>query len=56
MVRHHIPTAKYVEVTDFEKACKEVDHFDFPLVIKADGLAAGKVLSLLKTKKMPFLL
>ena len=42
MVRHHIPTAKYVEVTDFEKACKEVDHFDFPLVIKADGLAAGK--------------
>ena len=51
MVRHHIPTAKYVEVTDFEKACKEVDHFDFPLVIKADGLAAGKGVVIVENKE-----
>lgn len=51
MVRHHIPTAKYVEVTDFEKACKEVDRFDFPLVIKADGLAAGKGVVIVENKE-----
>lgn len=51
MIRHHIPTAKYVEVTDFEKACKEVDHFDFPLVIKADGLAAGKGVVIVENKE-----
>ena len=51
MVRHHIPTAKYVEVTDFEKACKEVDHFDFPLVIIADGLAAGKGVVIVENKE-----
>ena len=51
MVRHHIPTAKYIEVTDFEKACKEVDHFDFPLVIKADGLAAGKGVVIVENKE-----
>ena len=50
MIRHHIPTAKYVEVTDFEKACKEVDQFDFPLVIKADGLAAGKGVVIVENK------
>lgn len=42
MIRHNIPTAKYVEVNDFNQACREVDNFDYPLVIKADGLAAGK--------------
>lgn len=51
MIRHHIPTAKYVEVTDFEKACKEVDQFDFPLVIKADGLAAGKGVVIVENKE-----
>ncbi len=42
MIRHHIPTARYVEVTDYQDAVNQIDHFDFPLVIKADGLAAGK--------------
>ena len=42
MVRHHIPTARYVEVNDFDTACKEIAQFSYPLVIKADGLAAGK--------------
>ena len=42
MIRHHIPTARYVEVDNFENACQEIENFDYPLVIKADGLAAGK--------------
>ena len=42
MVRHNIPTAKYKEYTDVEKAIKEIDEFGYPVVIKADGLAAGK--------------
>ena len=42
MERHGIPTAKYIEVSDYEKAVKALDEFSYPLVIKADGLAAGK--------------
>lgn len=42
MVRHDIPTAKYKEYTDLEKAKEEIDSFGYPVVIKADGLAAGK--------------
>mgnify|MGYP004464102237 FL=1 len=42
MKRHHIPTADYEEVDDYDKAVKALKHFSYPLVIKADGLAAGK--------------
>lgn len=42
MIRHNIPTAKYKEYTDLEKATEEIDYFGYPVVIKADGLAAGK--------------
>lgn len=42
MVRHNIPTAKYKEYTDINKAIDEIDSFGYPVVIKADGLAAGK--------------
>ena len=42
MIRHNIPTAKYVEVECYEKAINELEQFDYPVVIKADGLAAGK--------------
>ena len=42
MERHNIPTAKYVEVSDYHEAIKALDGFTYPLVIKADGLAAGK--------------
>lgn len=41
-VRHGIPTAKYKEYTDIDKAIEEIDSFGYPVVIKADGLAAGK--------------
>ena len=42
MKRHHIPTAEYVESNDYKKAVESLKNFTYPLVIKADGLAAGK--------------
>lgn len=42
MIRHNLPTAKYKEYTDLDKAIEEIDEFGYPVVIKADGLAAGK--------------
>lgn len=42
MEKHHIPTAKYVEVTELDAAYKALNDFSYPVVIKADGLAAGK--------------
>ncbi len=42
MVKHNIPTAKYKEYTNIDEAIREVDSFGYPVVIKADGLAAGK--------------
>ena len=42
MIRHGLPTAKYKEYTDLDKAIADIDDFGYPVVIKADGLAAGK--------------
>ena len=42
MVRHNIPTAKYKEVNSYDEAIEAINDFDYPLVIKADGFAAGK--------------
>ncbi|MBB6218830.1 phosphoribosylamine--glycine ligase [Anaerosolibacter carboniphilus] len=42
MIRHQIPTAKYMECTDIETARKALGIYGHPMVIKADGLAAGK--------------
>ena len=42
MVRHHIPTAFYQTFTDAKAAHKYIDEKGAPIVIKADGLAAGK--------------
>ncbi len=40
--RHGIPTAAYRTFTDLEMALRYVEAVGAPLVIKADGLAAGK--------------
>ena len=40
--RHKIPTAEYECFSDIESAVSYVSGKEFPLVIKADGLAAGK--------------
>ena len=42
MVRHNIPTAKYQTFNDAAKAHAYVSEQGAPIVIKADGLAAGK--------------
>ncbi|MFQ5659043.1 MAG: phosphoribosylamine--glycine ligase [Gammaproteobacteria bacterium] len=40
--RHHIPTAAYQTFTDLKQATRYIRHKGAPIVIKADGLAAGK--------------
>lgn len=42
LARHHIPSAEYAVFTDSELACEYVRKKGAPIVIKADGLAAGK--------------
>ncbi|MDG2952025.1 phosphoribosylamine--glycine ligase [Exercitatus varius] len=42
LARHHIPTAEYQNFTDMEQALAYVREKGAPIVIKADGLAAGK--------------
>lgn len=42
MVKHNIPTAKYLEVNSYEDAINALNSFEYPVVVKADGLAAGK--------------
>jgi phosphoribosylamine---glycine ligase len=42
MVRHKIPTSKYATFTDTDAARAYVQAEGAPIVIKADGLAAGK--------------
>ena len=42
MKKYHIPTAAYENFTDYEKALAYIEKSEFPLVIKADGIAAGK--------------
>lgn len=39
---HHIPTARYACFTELDAALAYVEQQPLPLVIKADGLAAGK--------------
>jgi phosphoribosylamine---glycine ligase len=42
MARHQIPTARYATFSSFDKAIKYLQTVDYPIVIKASGLAAGK--------------
>ncbi len=42
LARHNIPTAKYSEYTSKEEIEKNIGIYGYPMVIKADGLAAGK--------------
>ncbi len=42
MAKHCIPTAKYACFEDIDKALAYAKNADYPLVVKADGLALGK--------------
>jgi len=50
MKRHEIPTAQYETFTKHDEAVAALESFAFPLVIKADGLAAGKGVLICKDK------
>lgn len=42
MVRHGIPTGRYAAFSDYQAALGHLRQVDYPVVIKASGLAAGK--------------
>ncbi len=42
MPRHGIPTARYATFDDIAEALAYLDRVDYPVVLKASGLAAGK--------------
>jgi len=51
MQRHHIPTAKYSVCTTKEEVREALKLFHAPVVVKADGLAAGKGVVIAQTKE-----
>lgn len=51
MKRNNIPTARYKVCKDPESATKEAESFGYPVVIKADGLAAGKGVIIAENKE-----
>jgi phosphoribosylamine--glycine ligase len=42
MVRFGVPTADYAVITSYQEAVAAIGRFSYPVVLKADGLAAGK--------------
>jgi phosphoribosylamine--glycine ligase len=48
--RHRIPTAHYAICNSMDEVRDSLHHFHPPLVVKADGLAAGKGVVIAKTK------
>src|SRR5438874_5915096 len=50
LLRHHIPTAHYAICTSNSEVKHELSRFSAPVVVKADGLAAGKGVVICKTK------
>jgi phosphoribosylamine--glycine ligase len=51
MIRHHIPTAAYQSFTDKNLAIAYIRQQGAPIVVKADGLAAGKGVIVAQTEQ-----
>jgi len=51
MQRHHIPTAHYAICKSVDEVRATLTHFHTPIVVKADGLAAGKGVVIAKSKE-----
>jgi phosphoribosylamine--glycine ligase len=51
MQRHRIPTAHYAICKTIDEVLDALPHFHTPIVVKADGLAAGKGVVIAKTKE-----
>ncbi len=52
MQQHNIPTAHYATFTNTDKAIAYIKQHEAPLVIKADGLAAGKGVVVAQTEQI----
>lgn len=50
LARHNIPTAGYKEFTDKQELLDSVGMYGYPMVLKADGLAAGKGVVIAETE------
>jgi phosphoribosylamine---glycine ligase len=51
MKRAGIPTARYITVANSDEAWKAIAEFGYPVVLKADGLAAGKGVVIAHSKR-----
>src|SRR5215471_3947533 len=51
MQRHRIPTAHYAICTTVDEVRAALSHFHAPIVVKADGLAAGKGVVIAKSRE-----
>lgn len=51
MDKHNIPTARFKNFTNVEDAKKHIEEIDYKIVLKADGIAAGKGVLIPETKE-----
>ena len=51
MKKYNVPTAKYETIKSIEEGKKAIENFSYPIVIKADGLCAGKGVRICNTKE-----
>lgn len=51
MDKHNIPTARFSTFTSHEDAKKHIESIDYKMVLKADGIAAGKGVLIPETKE-----
>ncbi len=49
--RHNIPTARYMETDTMDEAAEFIDELNPPIVVKADGLCAGKGVVIAQSKE-----
>ncbi len=54
MRRHDIPTAAHAVCTTLDEVAEELSRFPLPVVVKADGLAAGKGVLICQTNREAF--
>ena len=51
MVKAGVPTARSTTVASFEEGVRTLDEYGLPVVVKADGLAAGKGVTVAETRE-----
>ncbi len=50
----NIPSAKFKEITNINQAKNILENFELPIVVKSDGLASGKGVTICNSKKEAF--